>query len=450
MDGLQIANEHPVDPAVLQAIFQGAVVGIATVALDGRWLNFNRKFCDILGYPAQELAGLTSAEITHPDDQAEDIAGMKQCLAGNADGFKSDKRYIRKDGGEVWAELSMSAIRDGQGQVLYFIATLVDITDRLHLARENQISRLTTKIGSRFDFRLNDIVEDICATAMSLTRSPFGLCSYKDPSTGRYVTVNKTADDVDADTYREAANILTSRQFWPVLLSSPVVVNTDTGPALPGVELSVLPVARLLSAAAYVASESTGFVAVADGANAYSDHHEDTVSSLAAVMALASERLNAYMHMSQQSAQLDLAVKEMVSLVTTVAELRDRYTAGHENRVAQLASETARVMGLDPGQVDGVYYAALLHDIGKIALPLDILSKPGRLLEEEFRLVQRHSAIGRDILENAHLPWPCATVAGQHHERLDGSGYPDGLAGDDITIESRIVGVCDVVEAMAS
>ena len=297
-----------------------------------------------------------------------------------------DKRYIRKDGDEVWVELSVSAVRDDRNQVLYFVSTVVDITDRLRLAKESQVSRLTSKIVSRFDYRLNDIVEDICTTTMNLTRSDFGLCSYKDAAFGRFITVSKTAAEVAPDDYRDAANALTSRPLWPVLLTSPVVINSDAVGGAPGADLTDLPVKRLLSAASYVASESAGFVSVADGHDTYFDYHEDIVASLSAVLGLAAERMQSYMRLSRQAASLDLAVKEMVSLVSTVVEIRDRYTAGHESRVADLASQTARGMGLDAGPVDGIYYAALLHDIGKIALPLEILSKPGRLLEEEYRL----------------------------------------------------------------
>lgn len=444
------AEDTFADPSVLRSVLRLAAVGIATVSPEGRWLSVNSKLCDMLGYSADELTGMTIQDVTHPEEMAESLERIRRCIDGEFDEYGFDKRYIRKDGSEVWVELSVAAVRDERERFQYFIATVTEITDRLRLVHESELSRLTTKIISRFDYRLQDIVEDICATTMALTGSAFGICSYKDPVSGKYVTIKKTAPGISPNFYATGVAALTSRPLWPTLLTSPVVINTDDGNSGLRRDIGDLPFKRLLSAASFVASETAGFLAVADGRGPYSVFHEDIVSSLSAVMGLAAERMKTYLRLSQQSAELDLAVKEMISLVANVVEMRDRYTSGHEIRVADLAARTAKSLGLGAEQVDGVFYSALLHDIGKVGVPLEILSKPGRLLSEEYGLVQRHAGLGRNILANAHLPWPCALVAGQHHERLDGSGYPDGLAGDAIMIESRIVAVCDVIEAMAS
>jgi len=136
-------------------------------------------------------------------------------------------------------------------------------------------------------------------------------------------------------------------------------------------------------------------------------------------------------------------------MVLTI-ESRDPYTAGHQQRVAQLASAIAKELGLPEKEVEGIRMASLIHDLGKISLPAEILSKPGKLTEIEFRLVQNHPQAGYEILKNIDFPWPIAQIVLQHHERLDGSGYPNQLKNDAIRKEARIVGVADVVEAMAS
>ncbi len=139
-----------------------------------------------------------------------------------------------------------------------------------------------------------------------------------------------------------------------------------------------------------------------------------------------------------------------VTALASVAEKKDPYTAGHQLRVARLASAIAREMGLPTDQVDGIGIAASMHDIGKICVPAELLSRPGRLSEHEYGIIKAHAEIGYDILKVVEFPWPFADIALQHHERINGTGYPRGLKGDDIRLESRIVAVADVVEAMCS
>jgi len=131
-------------------------------------------------------------------------------------------------------------------------------------------------------------------------------------------------------------------------------------------------------------------------------------------------------------------------------EIRDPYTAGHQRRVAELASAIARERGLNEERVTGIRMGGMIHDLGKLAIPAEILVKPSRLSENEFKLIQEHPRVGYDILKSIAFPWPLADMAHQHHERLDGSGYPRGLKGGEILEEARILGVADVVEAMAS
>lgn len=139
-----------------------------------------------------------------------------------------------------------------------------------------------------------------------------------------------------------------------------------------------------------------------------------------------------------------------MELLSGLVELRDPYTAGHQKNVSRLAECIARKMGLDEEKVRGVRMAGTIHDVGKINVPAEILSKPGRLGDLEFRLVRTHPQAGWEALRNIDVPWPLADIVHQHHERLDGSGYPDNLKEPDILLEARIIAVADVVEAMSS
>jgi HD-GYP domain-containing protein (c-di-GMP phosphodiesterase class II) len=139
-----------------------------------------------------------------------------------------------------------------------------------------------------------------------------------------------------------------------------------------------------------------------------------------------------------------------IEAIAALYEKRDPYTAGHQRRVAQLACDIARKMGLPDEQIDGIRMIGVVHDIGKIAVPGDILSKPDRLSNDEFNIVKLHPQVAYDVLRNLDFPWPVAETVLQHHERLDGSGYPNGISGESIILEARILCVADVVESMVS
>ena len=144
------------------------------------------------------------------------------------------------------------------------------------------------------------------------------------------------------------------------------------------------------------------------------------------------------------------ALGGIIQVLSAAVEQRDPYTAGHQKRVADLAQAIAQEMGLASDRVEGIRMAGVIHDVGKLSIPAEILSKPTCLADIEYKLIQSHSQAGRDILRGIDFAWPIAEMVLQHHERMDGSGYPQRLKGDDILLEARILAVADVVEAMAS
>lgn len=151
-----------------------------------------------------------------------------------------------------------------------------------------------------------------------------------------------------------------------------------------------------------------------------------------------------------RTAELSAALRGTIGVVTQTLETRDPYTAGHQRRVANLSLALAQELDLPEATMEAVEMAALVHDVGKIAVPAEILSKPTRLTKAEFSIIKEHPRVGHEILRPVEFPWPIADIILQHHERLNGSGYPGSLEGDAIRLEARIIGVADVVEAMAS
>lgn len=151
-----------------------------------------------------------------------------------------------------------------------------------------------------------------------------------------------------------------------------------------------------------------------------------------------------------QSERLSSSFSNTVEAIARAVEMRDPYTAGHQNQVMQLCGVIAARLGLDEDRRRGLQLGSSIHDIGKIAVPIEILGKPGRLSSPEMEIIQGHPQTGYEILKGIAFPWPIADMVWQHHERLDGSGYPRGLRGDQICLEARIIAVADVYDAITS
>lgn len=154
--------------------------------------------------------------------------------------------------------------------------------------------------------------------------------------------------------------------------------------------------------------------------------------------------------LQQSFKRLHKALEGTIHAMSLAVEMRDPHTAGHQKRVTDLAVAIARNLDLSEDKIDGLRMAALIHDIGKISIPAEILAKPGRITEKEFALIKDHPQVGYEILKKIEFPWPVAKIVLQHHERMNGSGYPQGLQGKHILLEARILAVADVVESIAS
>ena len=148
--------------------------------------------------------------------------------------------------------------------------------------------------------------------------------------------------------------------------------------------------------------------------------------------------------------KLTRILEQTVNALSSAFEKRDPYTAGHEQRVTKLACAISNEMGLSREEIEGIRIAGLLHDIGKISIPIDILNKPGKLSKHEFNIIREHPQIGYDILKDVEFDQPITQIVLQHHERMNGSGYPNGLTSEDIIFQARILAVSDVIEAMSS
>jgi PAS domain S-box-containing protein len=203
-------------------------------------------------------------------------------------------------------------------------------------------------------------------------------------------------------------------------------------------------------------ARSKGMATANDTVRLKSDGSLVSVSVIGAPVVLGGTGLGviaSYRDITDQKVAQQRLEDSFIDLVETVAramESSDPYTAGHQRGVARMAHRVGELLGCDEAWLEGIYVGGLLHDIGKISIPSSILVKPGALRQEEWLVLQSHTVRGYEILTGTSLPWRVDLMARHHHERLDGSGYPDGLKGPEVTLEARVLAVCDVVEAISS
>ncbi|MET3999811.1 HD domain-containing phosphohydrolase [Marinobacterium sp. MBR-109] len=184
--------------------------------------------------------------------------------------------------------------------------------------------------------------------------------------------------------------------------------------------------------------------------NVWSSPERKLLQEIAADLSFGIAALRTAAAKIQYEVSLRDSLEQTIQVIADTGEERDAYTAGHQRRVAALCVKIATEMGLSEDRIHGLHLAASIHDLGKIGIPAEILAKPRRLSTMEFGLIKEHPAIAFNILKGVNFPWPIATIIVQHHERIDGSGYPMGLTQDELLMESRILAVADVVEAMVS
>ncbi|MEW6183729.1 MAG: PAS domain S-box protein [Bacillota bacterium] len=379
------------------------------------YLAANQAFCNFLGKPAQEIIGRTDYDLFPPDEaqkyRQEDLAVM------NMKETRLQEEETTGATGKQWLHVAKTPVIDDAGKSIGVLCSVRNISD---LKRAQQ----ALKDNEHF---LSNVFESI-QDGISILDTEFNL-----------VRVNPTMERWYVHT-----TPLVGRKCWEAYSgrkercrSCPTAETLKTGkPAygvLPKLGPGKKPVGWLDVYCFPCTDRATGEI---KGVIEYL--HDITRRKL-------SEE-----ELQRSFRRLQKTIEETIRAMARVVEMRDAYTAGHQRRVADLAGAIAREMGCDDAKVKEIHMAAIVHDIGKIGVPVEILNKPAVLSELEFNLIRIHPEVGYNILKTIEFPWPIAQVILQHHERLNGSGYPLGLQGENILPEARILAVADVVEAMAS
>jgi len=331
--------------------------------------------------------------------------------------------FYRKDGTTFWSENTFSLIRDENSRPVSILGEGRDITDRKLVEESLRASEAQYRLLSEH------MTDTIRLIDMNLKTT------YVSPS----------VEEMRGFTSLEAMELPLEKQLTPESLRVAVEILSEE---LPRVEAdSGYNPVHTLDLEYYCKDGTT--VWAESKFSVIRDENGKPVSILAEARDITERRL-AEDKLAKSYESLKKTLNDAINTMVKIVELRDPYTAGHQQKVAELATAIARAMKLEDSRIDQLRMAAVTHDIGKMYVPSDILSKPGRLSNIEFSLIKTHSLSGYNIVKSMDFPCSVADAVLQHHERLDGSGYPAGLKGEDMILEAKILAVADVIEAMAS
>ncbi|MGA2804515.1 MAG: HD domain-containing phosphohydrolase [Acidimicrobiales bacterium] len=412
-DPVQTALFSP-DELRLVADFMPHIVWMAT---PDRLIEYvNTQAVEYFGLPPEDLWGWRWVTVVHPEDAAR-VQAARDIAAWARAPLNLECRLRRFDGQYRWHDVRSRALKDADGLIRKWIGTATDIEDVKSAEAGLRLSRREVQEA----LILLETLQANVPIGFSLVDAEF-----------RYLRINETlaasnglpvADHIG----RRAADVVPD--LWPQI--EPQYRHVlETGEPVLNVEIE------------RTSSDDPGKTR-----NWLESYYAVVVEGRTIGVGAIIVEVTQHKQAERTRSELTQAAADAMA---AMVEVRDPYTSGHQSRVASIASAIAVAMGLDHGTVEGIDLAARIHDIGKIGTPAEILSRPSNLSPMEWDLIKIHAQAGADIIKGISFPWPVAEMIVQHHERLDGSGYPCGLRGEEICLGARIIAVADTVEAMSS
>ncbi len=403
-------------------IFDNAPIGYHELDSAGHINRVNHTELEMLDYSAEEMLGRHVWEFVDEKETARKAVLEK--LAGTLPpGDNLERNYCKKDGTRMPVLIQDRILRDKDGKINGIRTTVQDITER--------------KQAEEWLLRERSMVDRIMRT------SPAGI-TVADRD-GRVVFANKRAQEILALSVDKMTGLSYDSPEWQI-------TDFDGNP-FPSEKL---PFGQVISSGNPVYGIRHA-INSPDGRRIYLSvngapivDEKGNISEVVFTIDDVTEQRRSEEKISQTVEKLWRSINDTIRAMALIVETRDPYTAGHQEKVANLAVAIAQDLNLPQEQINGIRMAGMIHDIGKMNIPAEILSKPTKLSHTEFELIKAHAEIGYNILKDIAFPYPVANIAHQHHERIDGSGYPQKLKGNEILIEARILAVADVVEAMAS
>jgi PAS domain S-box-containing protein/putative nucleotidyltransferase with HDIG domain len=435
------------------SLFEHAPVGIYQTTPEGTILMANPAFVKMLGYAAFEEMPKRLESIGYDPSSSWDEFKMLIELEGKIMGHESSWR--RKDGSVLHVRGYARVVEDSDGEPLFYEGMIEDISKQKEAQAKYQSS----------EERYRDLVEKANIAIITDDREGnITYCNSRFAELFGYSMEEMGGQTIQTlvhpDNREQVLEIHTSRSQGrpaPSRYEFKAIRKDGTSIYLEADVVEIKQGDRIVGSRSYIWDITERKKAEMELTEFYGDQGmsggDQTIWLSTANDLLKQQiarRKRAEDELKRSYSQLREVLTETVLAMGNIVEARDPYTAGHQQRVTTLACAIAEQLGMTEEQIAGIGIAGLLHDIGKIMVPAEILNKPGRLNEMEFRLIKAHPQVGFDILKNIDFPWPIAQIVLQHHERMDGSGYPQGLSGGQILLESRILAIADVVESMSS
>jgi PAS domain S-box-containing protein/putative nucleotidyltransferase with HDIG domain len=451
-----------------RSITSSAQDAILMMDNDGKISYWNEAAVKTFGYSENEAIGKHLHTLLAPERflaaHYKGFEHFKHTGEGAAIGKTLELAALKKDGMEFPIELSLSiAMRNGQQ---YAIGIIRDITARkkseLSLNRTTRALK-TLSAGNIALVRSND-ENDLLQTITNIIVEQAGynlaVVVYAEDNPEKNI-IPVAAAGMKEENYTWATEITwdnTQNGQLPVSHAirsgtTQVCHNIACAIGFKQWKDSALSEGYISNIALPLKNEGKTFGALciySSEENAFDDEEIRLLEELANELAYGIINLRTRILHEQHTSLLQQSLEQSIQTIAATVEARDPYTAGHQHRVSELAIAIAEEMNLNTKQIQGIHLASIIHDLGKIHIPAEILSKPGKLSNIEFMIIQTHPQEGYNILKNVKFPWPIADIILQHHEKLDGTGYPQGLKGDEILLEAKIICVADVVEAMSS
>jgi len=446
-------------------MFENAPEGIYKTSKEGKSIALNPAGMRMLGFASEEgIEGITDSATIAWYDAADRAAYVRE-LEEKGEVRAAEVRLKLRDGSPIWVALTGRKITDENGQTLYYQGFFENIDERKRLEAEAVAHARELRILGEINSALlraraeNELLQDYCRIMVEVAGYRMAWVGFAESEPEKRVVPLAWAGFEDG--YLSAVKVMwdggpfsqgpTGRAVLSGKIEAEQDYSTASGLAI------FLPEALkrgYQSSIAVPFRPSPGTMAslsaYGDKPNEWSESERKLMEHVASAVAYGVRTLRDTIAKEQYQRDLRAGLEQTIQVIAGTVDQRDPYTAGHQRRVADLCVRIGVRLGLESERVHGLRLAASIHDLGKIGIPAEILTKPGRLTPIQYSLVQEHVQMGYDIVKNVRFPWPIADIILQHHERLDGSGYPQGLHGDAILCESRILAVADVVEAMAT
>lgn len=437
-----------------------------------RFVRFNRAAEELLGVPRANMLGKNDRDF-FPPEQAEFFLAKDRETLAKGEGVDIPEEVIDTPHGQRILHTRKVVVRAPNGQARYLLGISEDITEQKqqqqHLQRANRALRALSACNTILIHAETEpqLLADMCRVVVAES-------GYRAAWSGYRVSGNDAVVRPMAAASEEDGSIETVQFAWDVNerdwglggrilpAEQPVIVrNIQADPQW----LSMREPADKGGYDSFIAlplrrdsGEALGvFYIYATESSAFDEEEVRLLGEMADNLAFGivtlrarAERDRLQREHLKAADQLKDTLTETIRAIALMVEKRDPFTAGHQHKVADLCVAIGRALGMDEDRLEGLRLGAAIHDIGKIYVPAEILNRPGPLTAAEFQVVKSHCQVGYDIVKDVQFPWPVAQMILQHQERLDGSGYPNGIKGEDILLEARIIAVADVVEAMSS